>query len=968
MADTHATRTGDSLLDVTLDLSTVNWEIALYASLILVALFIRFFSLGSQALLPEEAQQARLAWDLYRGAGFSPDVPLQGALPVQVTTLFYFLSGVSDGSARAASALLGAGMLGVVYFLRSYLGRVNAVVVAVLLAFSPTFLYLSRLLRGDIYVAVLALLLMLFVFRFIEGRRASSFYAITALVALSLAASPTGYLTVGVFIAFIALTAVLGRTALRNNEEARQVAGALKSLVTRPGMFGVGLLILAAGAILLQTTFLTSLGHLGASVGSPGYPAPGESIAAPLSWYFYLVALPLYEPVLVVFGTVGLIYWWLLGRQPAEERSGVRRRITLEPSDGGEGNWHLSESFSIWFLSFWVGVALVFYTVLPARRPEFLLQIALPLALLAGMFVGSFLKQVEWRELWDRRAFYLAFVFLLVLASIVAFLGLMGEKSGTPVESARQIAQGIALAVLVLVVLAVAVRFVMLLGERRSWQIAGLTLLAILMAYSIHTAWGVSFNPSLQGVEPLALGRTSDEVPRLVGRLERLSRDLTAFQRSSEDITGGKGLDIAIDENVRWPLEWYLRDFTAAKLFSGDNPGRASGASVIIVAKQNEGRLNGLVQGDYVSQGYRLTWRPSGGIFGFGREAGFDMGQEVGQVVRYLIYREASQPPVPKDFSLLVRKDIADKANLGGPAVSAESGKVYGLFEAAPGGKADGQFNQPRGLATGPNGDFYVIDTGNGRVQKFDSSGTFIGKWGSFGAGDGQFGQIQGGGPVGIAVDKQGNVYVADTWNHRIQKFDSSGQLLVKWGSFFNTKGLEAENRAHPTGFFGPRGLAFDKDGNLYVTDTGNKRVIVFDSQGRVLRQWGVGGRGSGELNEPIGIALDANDTVYVADMRNKRVEKFDKMGQYLGEWSVDGWQQTSYDEPYIAVEPSGLILVSDPPNRRVFRFDSKGMLVGILAPEENAPLVAPTGLVVDPSGGIFVVDTARHAVVKMSG
>jgi DNA-binding beta-propeller fold protein YncE len=81
-------------------------------------------------------------------------------------------------------------------------------------------------------------------------------------------------------------------------------------------------------------------------------------------------------------------------------------------------------------------------------------------------------------------------------------------------------------------------------------------------------------------------------------------------------------------------------------------------------------------------------------------------------------------------------------------------------------------FNNPSGVAVDSFGNVYVADLGNNRIQKFDSSGTFLGEWGGYGSGDGQFSY-----PQGVAVDSSGNVYVADTNNHRIQKFTYSGIL-----------------------------------------------------------------------------------------------------------------------------------------------------------------------------------------------
>jgi DNA-binding beta-propeller fold protein YncE len=176
-------------------------------------------------------------------------------------------------------------------------------------------------------------------------------------------------------------------------------------------------------------------------------------------------------------------------------------------------------------------------------------------------------------------------------------------------------------------------------------------------------------------------------------------------------------------------------------------------------------------------------------------------------------------------------------------------------------GKDDGQFLEPIGVAVDSLGDVYVMDQNstNPRVQKFSGDGKFLAKWGSFGSGNGQFLDID-----GIGVDGRGNVYVADAGNERVQEFDANGKFLLAWNKCSDE---------HPQ--MTPISLAFDSQGNVYVTDFDNSRVCKFDNNGRFLTAWGSRGKGDGQFSQPVGIAVDALDNVYVADPFNNRIEKF---------------------------------------------------------------------------------------------
>jgi tripartite motif-containing protein 71 len=144
-------------------------------------------------------------------------------------------------------------------------------------------------------------------------------------------------------------------------------------------------------------------------------------------------------------------------------------------------------------------------------------------------------------------------------------------------------------------------------------------------------------------------------------------------------------------------------------------------------------------------------------------------------------------------------------------------------------GSGDGQFNEVQlemGVAVDGSGNVYISDPGNGRIQEFSGTGTFVTKWGSPGTGDGQFNR-----PIGVATDAAGNVYVADWRNSRIQKFTGAGTFITKWGSPGSGNGE----------FGSPRGVAIDGSGHVYVADWGNYRIQKFAPDATPTRRetWG---------------------------------------------------------------------------------------------------------------------------------
>jgi tripartite motif-containing protein 71 len=300
---------------------------------------------------------------------------------------------------------------------------------------------------------------------------------------------------------------------------------------------------------------------------------------------------------------------------------------------------------------------------------------------------------------------------------------------------------------------------------------------------------------------------------------------------------------------------------------------------------------------------------------------------------------------------------VADTGNYRIQRFSA-SGTFLGAWGAQ--GSGDGQFAEPSDVAVALDGTVYVVDSGtvfqgmahgNHRIQRFSASGTFLGTWGAFGSGYGQFSR-----PSGVAVAPDGTVYVADIFNRRIQRFSASGTFLGTWGAFGSGDGQ----------FAWTSGVAVAPDGTVYVADSGNHRIQRFSASGTFLGAWGSWGSGNGQFSNPSDVAVAPDGTVYVADTGNYRIQRFSASGTFLGAWGAQGSSDGQFNSPSgVAVAPDGTVYVADYWNNRIQRFSASGTFLGAWGSHGSGDgqLYNPRSVAVAPDGAVYVADTGNNRI-----
>ncbi|HTZ64931.1 MAG TPA: hypothetical protein VMB51_12580 [Solirubrobacteraceae bacterium] len=319
----------------------------------------------------------------------------------------------------------------------------------------------------------------------------------------------------------------------------------------------------------------------------------------------------------------------------------------------------------------------------------------------------------------------------------------------------------------------------------------------------------------------------------------------------------------------------------------------------------------------------------------------------------------------------------------GVPASRSSAGLAHGCPGADPcpyrsvaiiGQRGESVLRFPEALALAPGGDVYVADQYSYVVQRFTAHGRFLGQWGSYGTGPGQFGAVS-----SLAVSSTGNVYLVDAEHDRVEEFDAEGTFVRAWGSPGSGLG---QFDFGPGGLGVPPGGAIAVAGNyVFVSDTGNDRVERFTLAGTEPRAWGRRGRGPGEFENPRGLAARGR-ALYVADDGDNRIEEFDIDGRFIRQAGTFGKAAGQFANPFdVAVGPRGHVYVADDNNHRVVQLSARLHYVNSLeleaAQAESAGLHPnlgtrqvsyPRALVVAPGDAIYVAEAAGNRIFVFGG
>jgi predicted membrane-bound mannosyltransferase/DNA-binding beta-propeller fold protein YncE len=642
-------------------------------------------------------------------------------------------------------------------------------------------------------------------------------------------------------------------------------------------------------------------------------------------------------------------------------------------------------------LLYWSVMSLIAFSFAGERMPWLTTHITMPMILASGWSFGKLLESFDWAAFKKNRGWITLIVGALFLITAAQTFGSL--FSVMPPFQGKDLVQLEAttnFVVALLGMIASGVGLAFLLRDWRFKQVAKLVLIlfiTILSAITIRTAYRANFVLYDTAEEFLVYAHAARDPKDVLEQVEEISFRLT----------GGNDIAVAYDSDLLYPYWWYFRDYPN-KVWYSTNPTRdLQNSPIILVSSDNYGKIEPVVGNDYVMFEYTRLWWPTQVYYDLTLQRIWNAvtDAQMRTALWELWYNRDYEPfaaaigsgtltvetwQPSTAFRMYIRKDVVSQIWEYGAAPVAlepsvdpyEANTITLNADQIIYSNPDMQMNAPRDIAIAPDGTLYVADSGNNRILHLDTDGTLLHTWGEYAASNYETGVMAPEGsfnePWGVAVGPDGSVYVADTWNNRIQKFTAEGKFVTMWGEFG-----AAESRYH---FWGPRGVAVDDKGRVFVTDTGNKRVVIFDSAGNDLAVFGGAGMGVGQMDEPVGLEVDDQGRVYIADTWNDRIQvMLPDAGDLLSyssniTWDINGWYGDSLDnKPFLAVNADYQVFVADPLLGRILAFDLAGNFLQGWGGygSGTAEIGIAGGIAADANGGVWVSDALYNRLMHFT-
>lgn len=967
-----------SVLEKNVKLTNV---VVLLGMILAFGAFVRLYDLGRMAYHHDESMHAYYSFRLFKFGPYSPDIAgdpsrytpvYHGPFQYHIGALFFFLFGDSDYTGRLPHATFGILLLCLAYGLSQFFGRRTALITVFLLAISPVLTYFSRFTREDSYFATNNLALVIFSLLYLKTRKPVHFYLSALALILGYATKENSYMSGAIFGSFLVAYALWGMLSENRTRHLGLVFSTYHQYTKAWALYGLFSFFMFgyAYAVVHQ---MGLFGKLLATRPSKAHDNFETSITG-LGVFYWLVAI-----------VISVAVFWLLVQARKKFRQydpylSDAEKKQKEPEDAVEWLERIVADNKELLISLFmvISVYVVLFTRMFSNR--------------GGIWSGMYDYLAYWMAQQDepripgprsyhvvRLAFYelLAVVctavgfFYVIYRAIVS--GMARSLSDSDNSRGDLPAPPSPIAVFLLYWSLLSLIIYSYLNEKCPWLLTHQALPMVLFSgWLCGEMWErlrghLSLN-ALRGALLIVFAVLSAFMIRSTVVLNLFQNDdpkeMIVYVQSQQDVIGirneiedlafrtvkRKNLKVLLSGKAPWPFSWYMRNYPLTSF----GPVTESTDADVIICDDIQKKEAKAALGNEFDDGrtYRLQgwWVVEHEDLPQGTRR-----QKFKALLRYFIYREpwGKKTFGSWDIAMFVRSDIYGVGSRTGlaipqgyknqpafPSVLKEWGKM---------GAAPGQFNKPKGIAIAPNdAAVYVADSGNHRIQRFDLEGGNPLVWGESGNAPGQFSE-----PSGIAVGPDGMVYVADLWNARIQKFDADGKYVTHW-------------EAGDGRFYGPRAVAVSPKNEVFVADTGNKRIMVYSNAGQFLRKWGSGGKQPGSFDEPVGLAISAGNEVFVADTVNQRIQVFDDQGNFKRQWAVLGWDDR-YTQPYLALDERGSLFASDSVQSVIHRFLPDGSAVTRFGSKGAAPgqMDRAVGVAVDSQDNVYIADTDNHRIQK---